>query len=118
MSRLIFDALTTGLPFVPAILGIYLVFRLRADFDLTIDASFAMGGAVAAVLLIHDLPVSVAMAAAVAAAAAMGLLTASLHLVLRIPVILAGLIMSIGFYSVVLRILERPSLSLAGTDTI
>jgi putative ABC transport system permease protein len=51
-------------------------------------------------------------------AGAMGLLTAGLHLLLRIPVILAGLIMSIGFYSVALRVLERPSLSLSGAANI
>jgi putative ABC transport system permease protein len=118
MSRLIFDALTTGLPLIPAVLGIYLVFRLRSDFDLTIDASFAMGGAVAGVLLIDGAPVVLAIAAAIGSTAAMGLLTSALHLLLRIPVILAGLIMSIGFYSVALRVMQRPSLSLSGAPNI
>jgi putative ABC transport system permease protein len=55
---------------------------------------------------------------AIAAAGAMGLITAGLHLMLRIPVILAGLVMSIGFYSVTLRVLGLPSLSLAGASSL
>jgi putative ABC transport system permease protein len=118
MSSLFLDALVTGLPLVPAVLGIYLTFRLRSDFDLTIDASFTVGATVLTVIVMRDLPAPVALVAATLAAGVMGLITTALHLVLRIPVILAGLIMSIGFYSVILRGLERPSLSLLGLPNI
>lgn len=99
-------------------LGIYLVFRLRADFDLTIDASFTMGATVLTIFVLRDVPAPLALLAAFLAAGIMGLITTALHLTLKIPVILAGLIMSIGFYSVALRGLERPSLSLLGTPNI
>ena len=118
MSRLILDTLITGLPLVLSVLGIYVVFRLRADFDLTVDASFTMGGSVLAVLVAHGLPAWPALLVAGLAGGAMGLVTTALHLTLKIPVILAGLIMSIGFTSVVLRLLDRPSVSLAGQSTI
>lgn len=118
MSRLILDTLITGLPMVLSVLGIYVVFRLRADFDLTVDASFTMGGSVLAVLVAHGLPAWPALLVAGLAGGAMGLVTTALHLALKIPVILAGLIMSIGFASVVLRLLDRPSVSLAGQSTI
>jgi putative ABC transport system permease protein len=118
MSNLILDALVTGLPLVPAVLGIYLTFRLREDFDLTIDASFTVGATALTVVVMRDLPAPLALVVATLVAGAMGLVTTALHLVLRIPVILAGLIMSIGFYSVSLRGLERPSMSLLGTPNI
>jgi putative ABC transport system permease protein len=118
MSQTIVDTLLTGLPLVPAVVGIWMIFRLRADFDLTIDASFATGGAVTAALLSHGHGVAPTMAAAIAASGAMGLMTAGLHLLLRVPVLLAGVAMSIGFYSVDLRIMDTPSISLLDGDTL
>ncbi len=118
MSQVIVDTLLTGLPLVPAVVGIWMIFRLRADFDLTIDASFATGGAVTAALLAGGHGVAPTMAAAIAASGAMGLMTAGLHLLLRVPVLLAGVAMSIGFYSVDLRIMGTPSISLLDGDTL
>ncbi|MBX7265790.1 hypothetical protein KIF24_06955 [Micromonospora sp. Llam7] len=118
MSDLMFGTLVTGLPLVPAVLGIYLVFRLRADFDLTIDVSFTIGATVLTGLVLRDLPAPAGLMVATMAAGCLGLITTALHLALRIPVILAGLIMSIGFYSVALRGLERPSVSLVGAPNI
>ncbi|WP_341719201.1 hypothetical protein QQG74_05505 [Micromonospora sp. FIMYZ51] len=118
MSDLMFGTLVTGLPLVPAVLGIYLVFRLRADFDLTIDVSFTIGATVLTGLVLRDLSAPVGLLVATMTAGCLGLITTALHLALRIPVILAGLIMSIGFYSVALRGLERPSVSLVGAPNI
>jgi putative ABC transport system permease protein len=118
VTRVILDTLVTGLPLVASTMGVYLIFRLREDFDLTVDASFTMGGALTAVLLLHGASVPVACIVAVVGAGAMGSITAGLHLALRIPVILAGLVMSIGFYSVNLRIMGTPSLNLADVPTL
>jgi putative ABC transport system permease protein len=118
MIDVLLDTLVTGLPLVTAVMGIFMIFRLRQDFDLTIDASFTMGAAVVATTLLHGASVPVAMAAAVAASAAMGLITTILHLTLKIPVILAGLVMSIGFFSVNLRIMGTPSLNVVDMPTL
>jgi putative ABC transport system permease protein len=118
MSRVLLDTLVTGLPLVASTMGVYMIFRLREDFDLTVDASFTMGGALTAVLLLHGMALPMACVLAVAAAGAMGAVTASLHLALRIPVILAGLVMSIGFYSVNLRVMGTPSLNVVDVPTL
>lgn len=118
MGHLVIDTLVTGLPYAPVVLGIYLVFRVRPDFDLTLDASFATGGAVAATLLLAGISVPVAMILGVLAAGSLGLVTASIHMVLRVPVILAGLIMSIGMFSVNLRIMGIPALGLTRATTL
>jgi len=39
MINVLVDMLVTGLPLVPVFLGIYTVFRVRADFDLTSRAA-------------------------------------------------------------------------------
>jgi putative ABC transport system permease protein len=118
MTAILLDTLVTGLPLATAVMGVYMIFRLREDFDLTIDASFTMGAAILALTLLHGASVPVAMLAAVAASAAMGLITAALHLTLKIPVILAGLVMSIGFFSVNLRIMGEPTLNVVDVPTL
>jgi len=118
MEHLVFDTLIAALPLVPVFMGIYIVFRIRNDFDLTIEGSFAIGGAVVAVALIHGLPVPVAMILAVITSAAAGLVTAVLHLALRIPVLLAGLVMSLGLFSVNLHVMGSPTLSLGAEATL
>ena len=112
MRYLLTDTLIAGLPLLPVVMGIYLVVRIRQDFDLTVDGSFTLGGAIAAVLLNHGADVPLAMLAAVAGAAVAGLITTGLHLAFRIPVILAGLVMSIGMTTLNLHVLGRPSISL------
>lgn len=118
MDHIVLDTLIAALPLVPVFMGIYLVFRIRDDFDLTIEGSFALGGAVVAVALMHGMPVPVAMILAIFASGAAGLVTAALHLTLRIPVLLAGLVMSLGLFSVNLHVMGSPTLSLGTGTTI
>ncbi len=118
LANIAIDTLVTGLPFAPAFLGIYLVLRIRADFDLTVEGSLALGGAVTAVTLIAGVPAWLALAAGVVSGAIAGLVTALLNLLLRIPVLMAGLLMSMGLFTVTLRVLGRPTVSLIGEGTI
>lgn len=118
MERLFLDALVTGLPYVPVALGIFLVFRVRPDFDLTVEGSFALGGAMTAAAILTGLPAPASMVIAVLCSGTLGLVTGLLHVALRIPVILAGLIVSLGVFSVNLRIMGSPALSLLTADTI
>jgi putative ABC transport system permease protein len=118
MTSVLIDMLVTGLPLVPVFLGIYTVFRLRADFDLTVEGSFVTGGAACAVALLHGWPSWLGLIAGMAAAALAGLITATLHLLLKVPVLLAGLVMSIGLFSVNLHLMGTPTLSLGITGTL
>ncbi|MBR6281132.1 MAG: ABC transporter permease, partial [Lachnospiraceae bacterium] len=70
-------------------LGVYLTFRILNFADLTVDGSFATGGAVAVVLITSGVPYPVAMAAAFAAGLVAGLCTGLLHTLLGIPDILS-----------------------------
>lgn len=118
-STLLTDTLVTGLPFVPLVMGIYLVFRIRNDFDLTVDGSFVTGGAVGAMALVHGFGVPAAMVLAILAGGAAGLVTAALHIALRVPVILAGLATSIGLFSVNLHVMDgTPTVPLSGAATL
>jgi putative tryptophan/tyrosine transport system permease protein len=118
VERLLLDTLVTGLPLVVVFLGIHTVFRLRSDFDLTVEGSFALGGAATAVSLVAGTGPVLAVLAGTCAGALAGLVTAALHLVLKVPVLLAGLMMSIGLFSVTLHVLGVPTVSLLGAGTL
>lgn len=118
LAHLLTDTLISGLPLVPVTVGIYLVFRLREDFDLTVDGSFATGGAVGAFALSNGVTVPIAMVLAVLAGGFAGMITATLHALLRIPVILAGLVTAVALFSINLRIMDAPSIGLSGMTTV
>lgn len=118
MTGTLLDTLVTGLPLVPLVLGIYLVLRIREDFDLTVEGSFTIGGAVAAALLAHGKPVAVAMGLAILAGAGAGLITTLVHIGLGVPIILAGLVTTIGLYSIDLRVMDTPSIALTSATTL
>jgi putative ABC transport system permease protein len=118
IERILVDTLITGLPLVPVFLGIYTVFRVRADFDLTVEGSFALGGAATAIAAVAGFSPAPALAFGALAGGLAGLATAGLHLWLRVPVLLAGLVMSIGLFSVTLHVLGAPTVSLLLADTL
>lgn len=116
---MISNILLTAVPLVPLYLGIYLVFLMRNDFDLSLEGTFAVGGAITATMVVHGTPAYVAMPVSVLVGGLLGLVTATLHARLKIPVFLAGLVMSIALYSVALRVLDKqPTLSILGESTI
>lgn len=118
VGRLVLDALVAGLPYTFNFLGIWLIFRLLGDFDLTVDGSFTLGAAVTATLVTGGWNPVVATAAAALAGATAGLFTAFVHLRLRVILLLAGIISEIGLYSVNLRVMGLPNISFLGHGTI
>jgi ABC-type uncharacterized transport system, permease component len=87
-------------------LGIYITFRLLDFADLTVDGSFATGGAVTIMLTIAGVPIPVALLVAVIAGLIAGLITGLLHTALGIPPILAGILTQIALYSINLHIMD------------
>ncbi len=111
-------ALEIGLIFGLVALGVMISFRLLRFPDLTVDGSFPLGAAVAATLISAGCNPFLATAAAVVAGALAGLLTAWLHVRLRIMDLLASILVMIGLYSVNLRIMGRPNVPLITEPTV
>ena len=86
-------------------LGVFVTFRLLDFADLTVDGSFATGGAVTIVLTLAGVPVWVALLVAVAAGLLAGFVTGLLHTKLGIPPILSGILVQIALYSINLHIM-------------
>lgn len=94
-------------------LGVYLTFRVLNFADLTVDGSFATGGAVTVMLVINGWSVPTALFIAFAAGLVAGFVTGFLHTVLGIPDILAGILSQIALYSINLNIMGMANQALS-----
>lgn len=100
-------------------LGVYITFRLLDIADLTVDGSFATGGAVCAICVINGIHPIIAILASIIAGFIAGAITGILHTKCKIPAILAGILTQIGLYSINLRIMGgRANLPLTNTNTL
>lgn len=86
-------------------LGVYITFRVLDIADLSVDGSFATGGAVAVMLSLAGVPTWLATICALLSGIIAGFVTGLLHAKLGIPAILAGILTQFALYSVNLRIM-------------
>jgi len=113
-----YGALETGLIYGLVAFGIYLSFRVLDFPDLTVDGSFPLGAAVAAMLIIAGWNPWLATGAAIVAGMAAGAVTALLNVKLKILNLLASILTMIALYSINLRIMGRPNVALLMEDTV
>ena len=88
-------------------LGVFITFRLLDIPDMTVDGSFATGGAVTVMLLLAGMPAWAALIIAIVVGVLTGLCTGLLHTKLGIPAILAGILTQFALYSINLRIMTK-----------
>ena len=86
-------------------LGVYITFRVLDIADLSVDGTFATGGAVTVMLIIGGCPAGLALLVAILAGVAAGLCTGLLHTRLGIPAILSGILTQFALYSINLHIM-------------
>ena len=86
-------------------IGVYITFRIMDIADLTVDGSFATGGAVCVMLIRAGVSPWIAIVCAMAAGSLAGLMTALLHTKCNIPAILSGILTQLSLYSINLRIM-------------
>lgn len=111
-------SLYEGLVFGFVAIGVYLTFRVLGFPDLTVDGSFTLGGAVAAVLITDGVNPFLATLAAFGVGLCAGLATSLLNTKLRIPALLAGILVMVALYSINLRIMGGANVSLLREATI
>jgi len=99
-------------------LGVYLSFRVLDYADLTVDGSLPLGAAIAAVLISQGADPWLATLAAILGGLAAGAATAFLHTHLGITPLLSGILMMTALYSVNLRVMGGPNLSLLRSETV
>lgn len=98
-------------------IGVYITYRILDVADLTVDGSFATGGAVAVVLILNGCNLWVAMIAAFIAGLIAGAVTGLLHTLMGIPPILAGILTQLSLYSINLKIMGKANQSVNVNQT-
>jgi putative ABC transport system permease protein len=111
-------ALEQGFVYGIMVLGVYLTFRVLDFPDLTVDGSLPLGASVSAVAITHGVNPFVSLGLAAAAGFAAGTVTALLNTKLKILHLLASILTMIALYSLNIRIMGGPNVSLLGVDTV
>ncbi|KIL42237.1 ABC transporter permease [Gordoniibacillus kamchatkensis] len=111
-------AVELGLLYSLMALGVFITFRILDFPDLTVDGSFTTGAAVTAIMISHGNSPWLATLVAFASGLAAGACTGLLHTKGKINGLLSGILMMIALYSINMRIMGKPNISLLGVDTI
>ncbi|MBT4880829.1 MAG: ABC transporter permease [Alphaproteobacteria bacterium] len=111
-------AIEMGLIYGLVAVGVYLSFRVLDFPDLTVDGSFPLGAAISSILIINGYSPWLALLAALLGGSLSGLFTAWLNIRWKILHLLAGIITMTALYSINLRIMGGPNLSIFDQDTV
>ncbi len=111
-------AVELGLLYALMALGVYITFRILDFPDLTVDGSFTTGGAIVGIMISNGYSPWLSTLAALLGGLVAGSITGLLHTKGRINGLLSGILMMIALYSINMRIMGRPNVSLLGDHTI
>ena len=118
MLTAMLGAVSQGILWGIMVLGVFITYKLLDIPDLTVDGSFATGGAVAAVLVVAGVDPVIAILATMLAGAVCGAVTGFLTTVFEIPAILAGILTQISLWSINLRIMGKSNTPLLANETV
>lgn len=116
---ILLGSLNEGFLWAMLAIGVFITFR-QLDFpDLTVEGSFATGGAVVAILVTKSVDPFVSTLIAFIAGGLAGLITGLLHTKLKIPPILAGILTMTALYSINMHIMgQKSNIGVTGFNTI
>ncbi|MFC1913150.1 ABC transporter permease [Chloroflexota bacterium] len=118
IGNLLSISLYEGLAYGFVAIGVFITFRVLSFPDLTVDGSFPLGGATAAILIVNGVNPWLATTVAMGAGSIAGLCTALLNTKLRINALLAGILMMVALYSINLIIMGRANIALLRQVTV
>jgi len=111
-------ALEQGFAYGFLVLGVYLTFRVLNFPDLTVDGSLPLGAAVSAVAISAGVDPYLSLLLAMAAGFLAGMVTGVLNTKFGILHLLASILTMIALYSINLRVMGRPNMTLLGKSTV
>ena len=107
-----------GLIYAPIVLGVYITYTILDFPDLSVDGTFPLGAAVAAVCLAAGMDPIPSILLAMLAGAAAGFITGALHVYLKITNLLCGILVMTGLYSINLKIMGKANIPLLNKTTV
>lgn len=115
---ILISVLEQGFIFSIVALGVYITYRILDFPDLSVDGTFPLGAAVAAICLMKNINPFISCIFAFIAGGVGGTATGLLHVKLKISNLLSGILVMIGLYSINLRIMSKSNVPLFGKNTI
>ena len=115
---LIINVLEQGFLFGIVAIGVYITYKILDFPDLSVDGTYPLGAAICAALLIKDVNPWVAVLIATIGGAIAGLVTALLHVKLKITNLMSGILVMIGLYSVNLMVMGQSNIPLFNTKSV
>ena len=115
---IILGILEQGLIFGIMALGVYMTYKILDFPDLTVDGSFPLGAAVAAVLVTKGINPYLTLLISFGCGVLAGMLTGLIHVKLKVRDLLSGIIMMTALYTINLKIAGKANLPLFSKETI
>lgn len=115
---LLISVLEQGMIYAIMALGIYITYKILDFPDLTVDGSFPMGAAIAAVLISKDFNPVLTLPICFLAGAVVGTLTGLIHVKLKVRDLLSGIIMMTALWTINLYIAGTANVPLFSQKTI
>jgi len=112
----VLGVLERGLLFSLLVLSVYLASRIMKYDDLSLEGSFSLGASVGALTLASGLNPWLSLACALVGGALVGVVTSLLNGVLKLSMLMSGIVVTSGLFSVVL-MLAGANISLIGKRT-
>jgi putative ABC transport system permease protein len=117
-SLQLLGALEIGLIYALVAIAVYISFRLIDFPDLTVDGSFTLGASVAACMISAGYSPILSTIVAISCGMLAGFITGYLHVKWHIMGLLAGILSMTALYSVNLRIMGKPNISIINDMTL
>ena len=118
MTQVMLGAVSLGLLWSIMTIGQYITYRILDIADLSVEGTLPLGAAVACALILKGANPYLASFCALLCGCLAGLCTGMLHTKLRIPALLSGILTMIALYSVNLRVMGAPNLSILRMNTV
>ena len=118
MTQILLGAVSLGLLWAIMTIGVYITYRILDIADLSVEGTLPLGAAVACAMITRGVDPYLASLCALLAGCAAGLCTGILHTKLKIPALLSGILTMIALYSINLRVMGAPNVSILRMNTV
>ena len=118
MTQILLGAVSLGLLWAIMTIGVYITYRILDIADLSVEGTLPLGAAVACAMITRGANPYLASLCALLAGCAAGLCTGILHTKLKIPALLSGILTMIALYSINLRVMGAPNVSILRMNTV
>ena len=111
-------AISQGVLWGVMTLGVYLTFRILNVADMTVDGSFAAGGAITAILVVKGMNPYLTLIFVFFMGLACGAVTGFMTTKLKINILLASILTQLALYSINIRIMGKANTPMLGKETM